>query len=134
MGAKFTKQLLAVELDGKTYGVALSPEAMLKVLEAAASASPGGKLDLLAIPNQALFDLITEQNVTGISAEVERLRGLVDLLVPAIKDAHSALTSLNTRVQKDEDGDEICIQLNEWVQWIVTEIMPALAAAIAKAQ
>lgn len=60
MGAKFSKQLLAVELDGKPYAVALSSEAMLKVLETAAAASPGGTLDLRPVPNAALFDVLLE--------------------------------------------------------------------------
>lgn len=58
MAGKFTKVLLAVELDGKPYGVELESDKLLQLLNRAAELSPDGQLSLSPMPNQQMFDVV----------------------------------------------------------------------------
>jgi hypothetical protein len=60
-GQKFTKVLLAVELDGKPYGVELVGDKLLQLLHRAAELSPNGQLSLNPLPNQRIFDAVFEK-------------------------------------------------------------------------
>lgn len=53
----FTKSMFAVELDGQPYAIALPVEKMNELLAIAAKMSEGGSLDLMPVPNKALFSM-----------------------------------------------------------------------------
>jgi hypothetical protein len=52
--------LVAVELEGKAYGVELANDKLLQLLHRAAELSSTGQLSLSLLPNQALFDVVFE--------------------------------------------------------------------------
>lgn len=60
-GPIFSKTMIAVEMDGKPYGVALSAEKLIQVLKYAAEISPEGKLDIRPIPNPQFFELAMQK-------------------------------------------------------------------------
>lgn len=84
--------------------------------------------------HESISAMIKVADLKAALAEIERLHDVTKALAATMKDARGAVSSLNTRVDRDKDGDEICIQRNEWVQWIMREILPAMSAAIEKAQ
>jgi hypothetical protein len=61
MSKVFSKLLMAVEVNGKVYGVELNADAYHDAIEAAAAASPDGKLQLCNMPNQQLFEVMFHQ-------------------------------------------------------------------------
>ncbi|HBO2935148.1 TPA: hypothetical protein L4R50_000142 [Pseudomonas aeruginosa] len=61
MAHKFTKVLIAVEHDGKAYGVHLPADKLEQLLVEAARLSPSGSLEMYPMPNQELFALATQK-------------------------------------------------------------------------
>lgn len=100
MAEKFTKVLLAVELDGKPYGVELERDLFQLVIQRAADLSPDGELSLSPMPNKKMFEVVmckTPAQPAGMAHQelsqrlADALRALLEWHDDVAKAAHQGL-------------------------------------------
>lgn len=95
--------------------------------------------DMLACVREALTrpsrDVELVNHSDFMIDECERLEKINLKLLEALKEAKSALSTLNYKGKKPfiRDGGEFYGQTDEWCEWVETEILPVVRQAIAEA-